>query len=220
MWADTYYVDPLKVRTDMLMQLTADAQVNQTSADSVPSTSSSSQGTQDTSSPHEPRAPAEGAKVSTGRNQEPDTPDTSTSEKKNPVTIPYAIFNLATNSSIYIPKGAVVAHLDEAEAEMDCFEVAKTLKEAQETIQYRNHLPSQLRLPVPPKSDMICSPAEVKFHRRVELKDHNASGDTKQHFSTNNEDTGRTNLITMDIDTGDSPPSTMKPYTLPLKHYD
>ena len=28
------------------------------------------------------------------------------------------------------------------------------------------------------------------------------------------------NLITMEIDTGDSPPSAKKPYTLPLKHYD
>ena len=28
------------------------------------------------------------------------------------------------------------------------------------------------------------------------------------------------NLITMDIDTGDSPPSAKKPYTLLLKHYD
>ena len=84
---------------------------------------------------------------------------------------------------------------------------------------------------MPPKSDMICSPAEVKFHRRVELKDHDASEDTKKHFeelyqqfptvfSTNSEDIGRTNLITMDIDTGDSPPSARKPYTLPLKHYD
>ena len=36
----------------------------------------------------------------------------------------------------------------------------------------------------------------------------------------NNEDIGCTNLITMDIDTGDSPPSTKKLYTLPLKHYD
>ena len=26
--------------------------------------------------------------------------------------------------------------------------------------------------------------------------------------------------MTMDIDTGDSPPSTKKSYTLPLKHYD
>ena len=63
---------------------------------------------------------------------------------------------------------------------------------------------------------MICSPAEVKFHRKVELKDHNVSEDTKKHFEglcqqfpqvflTNNEDVGRTNLITMDIDTGGSP---------------
>ena len=36
----------------------------------------------------------------------------------------------------------------------------------------------------------------------------------------NNEDIGHTNLITMDIDTGNSPPSAKKPYTLPLKHYD
>ena len=78
---------------------------------------------------------------------------------------------------------------------------------------------------------MICSPAEVKYHRRVELKDHNASADTKKQFeelcsqfpevfSTNNEDIGHTNLITMDIDTGDSPPSAKKPYTLPFKHYN
>ena len=78
---------------------------------------------------------------------------------------------------------------------------------------------------------MICSPAEVKYHRRVELKDHNASADMKSQFeelcsqfpevfSTNNEDIGCTNLITMDIDTGDSPPSAKKPYTLLLKHYD
>ena len=84
---------------------------------------------------------------------------------------------------------------------------------------------------MPPKSDMICSPAEVKFQRRVELKDHNTSEYTKKHFEglcqqfpevflTNNKDIGRTNLITMDIDTGDSPPSTKKPYMLPLKHYD
>ena len=98
-------------------------------------------------------------------------------------------------------------------------------------MQYRNHLLSRTQLPVPPKSDMICSLAEVKYHRRVELKDHNASADMKSQFeelcskfpevfSTNNEDTGHINLITMDIDTGDNPPSAKKPYTLLLKHYD
>ena len=63
------------------------------------------------------------------------------------------------------------------------------------------------------------------------MKDHNATEEMKKHFeelcqqfpevfSTNNEDIGRTNLITMEIDTGDSPPSAKKPYTLPLKHYE
>ena len=51
----------------------------------------------------------------------------------------------------------------------------------------------------------------------MELKDHNASKETKQQFeelkakypevfSINNEDIGHTQLVTMDIDTGDSPP--------------
>ena len=30
---------------------------------------------------------------------------------------------------------------------------------------------------------------------------------------------GHTQLVTMDIDTGDSPPVCQKPYILPLKHY-
>ena len=64
----------------------------------------------------------------------------------------------------------------------------------------------------------------------MELKDHNASKETKQQFeelkakypevfSINNEDIGHTQLVTMDIDMGDSPPVCQKPYTLPLKHY-
>ena len=32
-------------------------------------------------------------------------------------------------------------------------------------------------------------------------------------------DIGRTQLVTMHVDTGDSPPICQKPYTLPLKHY-
>ena len=37
-------------------------------------------------------------------------------------------------------------------------------------------------------------------------------------FSLTNEDIGHTQLVTMDIDTGDSPPVCQKLYTLPLKH--
>ena len=51
---------------------------------------------------------------------------------------------------IYIPKGTIVPHPDESEPEVDVMEVAETIKEAQKTMQYRNHLPSRPWLPVPP----------------------------------------------------------------------
>ena len=40
-----------------------------------------------------------------------------------------------------------------------------------------------------------------------------------KEFSKSNEDIGRTQLVTMDIDTGDSPPVSSRPYTLALKHH-
>ena len=222
MWADTYYVDPFKISANTLTLLTTDSQVNQTQVGTVPTALGSEQD-----------PPVAGAQISPHPRVRFNTTDVSTlatQPTKNPVTIPYVIFNLSSDAHIYIPKGTIVAQPDGNEPEVDVIEVAETIKEAQETMQYRNHLPSRPWLPVPPESDMICSPAEVKYHRRVELKDHNASADTKKHFeelcsqfpevfSTNNEDIGHTNLITMDIDTSDSPPSVKKPYTLPLKNY-
>ena len=43
--------------------------------------------------------------------------------------------------------------------------------------------------------------------------------DYPEVFSLNNQDIGRTQLVTMHVDTGDSSPICQKPYTLPLKHY-
>ena len=221
MWADTYYVNLFKVGTDASMQLTIDSQVNQTQVDTVPTTSRSE---------HEP--PVAGAQVSTNTKVRSDITDVLLlSTNSVPVTILYVMFNLSSDAHIYLPKGTIIAHPDENESEVDVIEVAETIEEVQGAMHYRNHLPNRPWLPMPPKSDMICSPAEVKYHRRVELKDHQASAYTKQQFeelysqfpevfSTNNEDIGRTNLITMDIDIGDSPPSAKKPYTLPLRHYD
>ena len=44
----------------------------------------------------------------------------------------------------------------------------------------------------------------------------------QQHeaFAKNNKDIGHTQLIEIEIDTGDSLPVAQSPYTLPLKHYD
>ena len=90
------------------------------------------------------------------------------------------IFNLSLDTHIYLPKGTIVAHPDENEPEVDVIEVAETIKEAQGTTYYRNHPSNRPQLPMPLMSDMICSPAEVKYHRRVELKDHYASAYMKQ----------------------------------------
>ena len=64
----------------------------------------------------------------------------------------------------------------------------------------------------------------------MELRDQDVPEATKQEFeklkedfpevfSLNNQDIGHTQLVTMHVDTGDSPPICQKPYTLPLKHY-
>ena len=98
--------------------------------------------------------------------------------------------------------------------------------------EYRNWVPKKKGfLPIPPKSDFLCSPMEVSAHRKVKLKSKPILEDTAQRFeelcehfpevfSKNNEDIGRTNLIAMDIDTGNHPPICQKPYMLALKHYE
>ena len=86
-------------------------------------------------------------------------------------------------------------------------------------------------LEIPPDTAFLCSPAYVPGPHRVQLQDKDITTDIRQKFeelceeygeafSENNEDIGRTKLVKMDIDTGDSPPVSSRPYTLPLKHYE
>ena len=75
----------------------------------------------------------------------------------------------------------------------------------------------------------ITSPADIEVHQKVELQDADVSEEHqnafkelckefKDIFSVDSSDIGKTPLVEMEIDTGDSPPITQKPYTLPLKH--
>ena len=68
-------------------------------------------------------------------------------------------------------------------------------------------------------------------NRKVKLEDADITEETKkafeemcdrhpEAFSKNNKDIGRTTLIEMEIDTGDSLPVAQNPYTLPLKHHE
>ena len=80
-------------------------------------------------------------------------------------------------------------------------------------------------------SDFLISPGDIYPNRKVELEDADIKEATRvsfealyeqQHeaFSKNNKDIGRTQLIEMEINTGDSLPVAQSPYTLLLKHYD
>ena len=75
----------------------------------------------------------------------------------------------------------------------------------------------------------ITSPANIDIHRKVELQDADITEEQKKAFkdlctefndifSTDSGDIGKTPLLEVEIDTGDSLPITQKPYTLPLKH--
>ena len=77
----------------------------------------------------------------------------------------------------------------------------------------------------------ITSPADVETQRKVKLQDAYITEIDKTRFrclcnefedifSKSSEDIGHTPLVTMDIDTGDSPPVCQKPYSLPLKHVE
>ena len=80
-------------------------------------------------------------------------------------------------------------------------------------------------------SDFLISLGDIYPNRKVELEDADIKEATRvsfealceqQHeaFSKNNKNIGCTQLIEMEIDTGDSLPVAQSPYTLPLKHYD
>ena len=81
------------------------------------------------------------------------------------------------------------------------------------------------------ESDFLTSPADIYLNRKVELEDAEICEKKRECFaqlcdeyddvfSKNNQDIGKTTLIQMEIDTGDSLPVAQSPYTLPLKHYE
>ena len=125
------------------------------------------------------------------RTQDQET--TEDSEGKNPseecvheeeegkkVCVPYCIFNLSYDHHSYIPKGSVVAFAEKEDGEEnEAFEV----EEISGTEEYRNWVPKKKGfLPIPPKSDFICSQAEVSAYRKVKLKSKSIAEDTAQKF--------------------------------------
>ena len=147
------------------------------------------------------------------------------SENKSYDTIPYMLINLGDVDTIYIGRDTLIAYIKGEDASCEYLEVNEII----EDVWVINWQPPHTCKMV--TSDLVYSPAQVTEHRHMELKNQDISEDTKRKFeelkvqfskvfSLNNEDIGHTQLVTMDIDTGDSPPVCQKLYTLPLKHYN
>ena len=158
---------------------------------------------------------------------------------REPNTItPFVIVNFSHHEHLHLPKDHVVAF-----AEKDCNEELLeicTMEQLERDIP-RNRIPARkceeklselFENPFGKKDDdFLKSPAEAPVHRKVLLEDKNISSKTQKAFdklckkykdiiSKNSGDIGKTMLVEMEIDTGNHPPIALKPYTLPLKHYE
>ena len=138
--------------------------------------------------------------------------------------VPFSLINLSAEP-IVLDKSTLVLTIHQSETRMEeVYHIRVT-----NAIENKKTKQKMTRLPTTPStSQFISSPADVLKHRRVALQDAEVPPEIKgkfeqlckeyEHiFSTDRSDIGQTDLITLDIDTGDHTPIAQKPYTLPLK---
>ena len=147
--------------------------------------------------------------------------------------MPLTLFNLSTVDHLYISKDTIIAFAEEPTVDTYNIELASEDKIKEHLAEPCNWVPQRHEtLPeILHDTAFICSPADVPGPHKVQLQDKTITSDIKEKFEElceeygeaffkNNEDIGRTKLVKMDIDMGDSPPVSSRPYTLPLKHYE
>ena len=136
--------------------------------------------------------------------------------------IPLTLLNLAEDEAVCLKKGEILGHLEPCPITIE-----EIVKENWSNSEESDGEKESSELPLEKK--FITSPAEVNTHRRDNLQDAQVSAKYREQFrqlckefedifSKDSTDIGITSLVTMDIDTGDSPPVCQKPYNLPLKH--
>ena len=148
----------------------------------------------------------------------------------NPKYMPLTIFNLSKVDHLYIGRDTVIAFAEEPTVDTYNIELASEDKIKVHLAKPCNWVPQRHETlsEIPHDTAFICSSADVPGPCKVQLQDKTITTDIKQKFeelceeyeeafSKNNEDIGRTKLVKMDIDTGDSPPISSRPYTL---HYE
>ena len=151
----------------------------------------------------------------------------------NPKYMPLTIWNLSSIDHLYTGRDTAITFTEQPTIESYNIELASDEQIKEHLTKPCNWVAQRHKtLPqIPHDTTFICSPADVPGPRKVQLQDLEVKLDVKQEFeelckrygdtfSKNNEDIRRTKLVKMDIDTGDSPPVSSRPYTLPLKHYE
>ena len=155
-------------------------------------------------------------------------------ESLAPNCIPFAFTNLSMHSQ-YLGKDKVVSFAQPTAEDVEVHGLADHDELTEMMRGPRNHIPrkqqAKYKLPIIPLNNaFLTSTADVPGPRKVDLQDADITLHTRSAFDTlcekypkifskGNEDIGRTQLVTMDIDTGDSPPVSSRPYTLALKHH-
>ena len=141
-------------------------------------------------------------------------------QKEKHDSIPVALINLNKDERIFLKKGEILGCLEPSSIEIT------------EIVQKDGEIGGEDEKEdesIPLEKKFITSPAEVNTHRKVQLQDAEVTEENREKFrllcqefedifSKDSTDIGKTPLITMDIDTGNSPPVCQRPYNLPLKH--
>ena len=135
------------------------------------------------------------------------------SEDKSYNTIPYMFINLGNVDTIYIGRDTLIAYIKAEDASCECLEVNEIIEDVWGINWQPPHTCKMVT------SDLVYSPAQ-HISENTRRKFEELKEQYPKVFSLSNEDIGHTQLVTMDIDMGDSPPVCQKPYTLPLKHYN
>ena len=145
-------------------------------------------------------------------------------ETLKPMKVPYVLINLA-KESVFLPKGELLGSLEPVEENIQKI-VTSTYMEMM-SIEIEENQNTEVG---EVEKKFITSPADVEVHQKVNLQDDKVTEENLQTlkklcekcediFSKDSTNIGRTPLVTMEIDTGDSPIS-QRPYNLPLKHSD
>ena len=138
--------------------------------------------------------------------------------------IPFIVTNLSTES-ILLSKCEGLGYLDQTDTEV-C-KIMTSLGLEPLALEVTSEQPEN---PLPYREGQcICSPVHISVHRKVDLQDAEISENSWERFwdlctrysdifSNDVEDFGHTDLVTMDIETGDSLPISQKPYKVSPKH--